>query len=162
MEDTEDKSKTSQTPLRTVKHTNLDMMDIDTINLQEVGMNEGFTIYEKMLQASASDHSIGVPQAFWVGLFFKAIISRQQKEVELLGDLCRYFLENWAQVDERILSTNLRLADIEAQGVSHFPEWKQHVWAAVGQIKVAEISVKTLQQELTELTNSSTKHKDEL
>ena len=47
-------------------------------------------------------------------------------------------------MDERILYTNLWIADVEAQGVSHFPEWKEHVQASVGQIKVAEISVKNI------------------
>ena len=32
-------------------------------------MDEDFTIYEKMWEASALDHSIDMPQAFWVGLF---------------------------------------------------------------------------------------------
>ena len=45
--------------------------------------------------------------------------------------------------------------------MSHFAEWKEHVKADVVQIKAEEISVKTLQQELM-LTNSSTKHNDEL
>ena len=45
-------------------------------------------------------------------------------------------------------STNLRLADIEVQGVSQFTEWKEHVQADVGQLKAAAITVKTLQNEL--------------
>ena len=61
-------------------------------------------------------------------------------------------------MDESILSTKLRLANIEAQVASHFPEWKEHVRATVGQIKVADTSVKTLQQELIELTNLYTKY----
>ena len=65
--------------------------------------------------------------------------------VELLGGLCRNVSADRLWVDESILSTNLWLADIEVQGVSHFPEWKEHVRATVGQINVAEISVKTLQ-----------------
>ena len=59
-----------------------------------------------------------------------------------MGNLCRDVLADQVWVDKIILSTNLRLADIEAQGVFHFPEWKEHVQAAVGQIKMAEISVK--------------------
>ena len=46
--------------------------------------------------------------------------------------------------------------------MSHFPEWKEHVHTAVQQVKAAEISVKTLQQELIELDNLSTKHDDKL
>ena len=49
-------------------------------------------------------------------------------------------------MDESIISINMRLAEIEAQGVSHFPEWKEHVQAAVVQKKVAEMSIKNLQQ----------------
>ena len=86
-----EKSRTAQTPRRPVKgkQTNLDTMELDTTNLEEVVMDEGLTIYEKMWDASALDHSIDTPQAFWVGLFLKAIRSRQEKAVELLGNLCR-------------------------------------------------------------------------
>ena len=92
-------------------------MDLDTINLEEVGIYEVLTIYKNMWEASASDHSIDMPQAFRVGLFLKAVRRRQEKVVELLGNLCRDVSADWAWADERILSTNLRLADIDAQGV---------------------------------------------
>ena len=59
-------------------------------------------------------------------------------------------------------STNLRLADIEVQGVSQFTEWKEHVRKFVGKVKAEEIYIKTLQQELLELTNSSNKHDHKL
>ena len=54
-EDTAYKARMAQTTCRSVKgkHTDLDMMDLDTINLEEVGMDEGFTIYKKMWEASA-------------------------------------------------------------------------------------------------------------
>ena len=118
-----DKARTAQTPHRPVKgkQTNLDMMELDTINLEEVGMDEGLTIYEKMWKTSALYHSIDMPQAFRVRLFLKAVRRRQKKMVELLGTLCRGASADQVWVDESILSTNLRLADIEAQGVSHFP-----------------------------------------
>ena len=137
-EDTADMASTAQTPRRTVKgkQTDLDMMEIHTIKLVEVGMDESLTIYENMREASASDQSINTPQAFRVGLFLKAVSRRQDKAVDLLGTLCRYFLVDRAWVDKSILSTNLRLADIEAQGMSHFPSLKEHVHSAVGQIKV--------------------------
>ena len=115
-----------------------------------------------MWEASALYQYIDMPQAFRVGLFLKAISRRQEKEVNLLGTLCRGASEDRVWVDESILSTNLRLANIEAQGVSHFPEWKEHIRAAVGQINMAETPVKTIQQELMELTKLSTKHNEEL
>ena len=124
-------------------------------------MDEGLTIYEKMLEASDLVHSINMLQTFWVGLFLEAIIWRQEKAVEILGDLCRDVLEDRAWVDESILSKNLKLADIESQDVYNFLEYKEHVWAAIRQI-TAEIPVKNLKQKLVELTNSSTKHNDEL
>ena len=65
-------------------------------------------------------------------------------------------------MEESIHSKNPRLADIEAQGVSNFPEWKERVWEAVVQVKAAEISVKTPKQELIEFANSSTKHDGKL
>ena len=71
------------------------MMEIDIINLKEVGMYEGLTIYENMWEASALDHSIDMPQVFRVGLFLKAIRKTQEKAVDLLGTLCRDILEDW-------------------------------------------------------------------
>ena len=62
--------------------------------------------------------------------------------MDLLGDLCRDVSAYQVWLNESILSTNLRLSDIEAQGLSHFTEWKDHVQAAVGQIKVTDMSVK--------------------
>ena len=88
-----------------------------------------------------------------MGLFLEAIIRRQEKAVELLGTLCGDVLEYHKWVDESIQSTNMRLADIEVQGMSHFPEWTEHVRASVGQVKAAEISVKNTQYELIELNN---------
>ena len=49
------------------------MMELDIIKLEEVGMYEGLTIYENMWEASASDHSINMPQVFRVGLLLKSI-----------------------------------------------------------------------------------------
>ena len=49
-------------------------------------------------------------------------------------------------MEESIHSKNLQLADIKAQGVSHFPSLKEHVLASVVQVKVKKISVKYLQQ----------------
>ena len=69
---------------------------------------------------------------------------------------------DWTWLKESIHSTNLWLADIDAQGVYHFPEWNEHFRADVGQVKTAEISVKNLKHYLIELNNSSTKHDDKL
>ena len=79
------------------------------------------TIYEKMVEASDLDHSIDMPQVFWVGSFLKAISRRKENAAGLLGDLCSNLLADWAWVDESILSTRLQLVDIEAQDMSHFP-----------------------------------------
>ena len=74
-EDTVDKARTDQTPERPDKGENTDLgtMVLDTINLDEVGMDEGLNIYGNMWDAYASDHSIDIPQAFRVGLFLEAI-----------------------------------------------------------------------------------------
>ena len=77
-----------------------------------------------------------------------------------LETLCRDISADWACTDDIILSTNLHIEYIEAQGVSYFVEWKEHICAAVGKIKLAEISVTNIQQELIERTNLSTKHDD--
>ena len=48
--DTTEKARITQTPLLPVKleQTDLDTMALVTINLEEVGMDEGLTIYENM------------------------------------------------------------------------------------------------------------------
>ena len=71
------------------------MMELDIIKLEEVGMYEGLTIYENMWEASASDHSINMPQVFRVGLLLKSIRKTQEKVVDLLGTLCRDISEDW-------------------------------------------------------------------
>ena len=124
LDDTTDKSRTDKTSRRPVKYkqTNLYIIELDTINLEEFEMDEGLTIYEKMWGASALDHSIDMNQAFWVGWLLKAISRRQEKAVDLWGTLCRDVSSDQVWVDESILYTNLQLAEIEAQDVSHFPE----------------------------------------
>ena len=89
-EDTTEKASMAQTlhhPVK-VEHIDLDMMGLNTINLEEMGMDEGLVIYEKVWEASASAHSIGMPQYFRVGLFLDTTIRKQEKAVELLGMLC--------------------------------------------------------------------------
>ena len=91
-------ASTAQTPRRTVKgkQTDLDTTDLDNINLEEVEMDEVLTIYENMWEYSASDHLINTPQDFRVGLLLKGTIRRQEKVVDLLGNLCRDVLADWA------------------------------------------------------------------
>ena len=76
-------------------------------------MYKCLTMYEEMWEASAFNHSIDMPQAFWVGLIPKAISRKQEKAVEIFGNLCRDFSADRSWVYESILSTNLRLGDIE-------------------------------------------------
>ena len=125
------------------------MMTLDTINLEDVGKYEGLVIYEYLCQAYVWYHYIDTSHSFWVGLFIEATRRRQENMVYLFGTLRGDILEDWTWVEDIIYSTNLLIADIadiEAQGVSKFSEWKEHVQAAVGQVKAAEISVKNLQQ----------------
>ena len=143
-EDTGDKARMTQPPHRPDKgkQTDLNMMELDIISLEEVSMHEGLTIYENMWEASALDHPIDTSQEFRVRLFLNDISRRQEKTVKLLETLCRYVLAHQALVNEIIISTKLWLADIEKKGMSHFTESKEHVQAAVRQIKAEEISVK--------------------
>ena len=104
-------------------------------------MDEGLAIYENMWEASDLDHSIDMSKGFWVVLLLRDVSSSQEKSVDLLGTLNIYFLPDQAWVDDRILSTNMQLVEIEAQDLYHFSEWKEHIRADVGQIKAADISV---------------------
>ena len=81
-----------------------------------------------------------------MGLLLKDISRSQEKAVGLLGTLCRDVFAYRAWTNKSILSTHLHLEGIELQGVSQFPEYKEHVQLDVGQIKVTEIPVKTIQQ----------------
>ena len=60
-----------------MENVDLDMMALDSINLEEVGKDEGLIIYEKVWEASAFTNSIDIPHYFWVGLFLEAISRRQ-------------------------------------------------------------------------------------
>ena len=136
-EDTGDKARTTQPPRQPVKgkQTDLNIMELDTIIMEEVGMHEGLTIYENMWEASALDHPIDTYQDFRVRLLLNDTSRRQEKAVNLLENICRYVLAHQALVNEIIISTKLWLADIEKKGMSHFTESKEHVQAAVRQIK---------------------------
>ena len=94
-----------------------------------------------MWEDSALDHLIDILHSFQVGLFPKAISRSQEKSVELLGTLCRNVLDDRTWVEESINSINLQLVAIEAQGVAHFIEWREHVWAAVRKVNATEIYV---------------------
>ena len=59
-------------------------------------MDEGLTIYGNMWEASALDHSIDMPQAFWVGLFLEEINRSQENALDLLGTLCKVVSEDCA------------------------------------------------------------------
>ena len=83
------------------------MMALDTINLEEVGKDEDLSIYEKVWEDFALDHSINTPHSFRMWLLLKAIIRRQEKAVELLGTLCGDILVDQTWVEESIQSTNL-------------------------------------------------------
>ena len=55
----------------------MNMMAIDTINLEEVRKDEGLNTYEKVWEASDLAHSIDMTNSFRVGLFLEAISRRQ-------------------------------------------------------------------------------------
>ena len=123
-------------------------MALVTINLEEFGNAEGLDTYGKVWEAYDLAHYIYMPHSFRVGLFLDAIIRRQEKELEILGMLYGDVLEDRTLVEDSIHSANLRLVDIEFQGVYQFSERREHVRASAEQVKATEISVKTLQQEL--------------
>ena len=60
------------------------MMVLDTINLEEVGKDEGLGIYENVWGDSALDQSFDMPHSFWARLFLDAISKRQEKAVGIL------------------------------------------------------------------------------
>ena len=64
------------------------MLVLDTINMEELGKDEGLETCENLWEASALDHSVDMPYSFWVGLFLDTISRRHEKAVELLGKLC--------------------------------------------------------------------------
>ena len=163
-EDTAERTRMSQTPRHLDKREkfDLEMIALDTIKLEEIGKEEGLVTYEKVWAASDLDHYIDMPHYFQVGLFNEAIIRRQEKAMEILVTVCGDVSTDRTWMEESINFIKFGFADIEEQGVSHSTEWKDHVWSEVGQVKVTEIFIKALQQELIELTNSSIKYDDEL
>ena len=104
----------SQNPHRPDKRekVDLDMMALESINMEEVGNDEGLEIYENVWEASALAHSIDTIHSFWAGLLLEAIIRRQEKLVEILGILCWEFFSDRTWVEDSIHSTNLWIVDI--------------------------------------------------
>ena len=125
-EDMTKRDRKSQTPRRPEKREKVDfyMMALDTINLEEVGNDEGLYTYEKVWESSDLAHSINMPHFFWVGLLLEAVSRKQEKAVEILRTLCGDVLVDQIWVEESIHSRNLQLADIAVQGVSNFTEWR--------------------------------------
>jgi len=78
-EDTAVRARMAQIPCRPDKRekVDLDMMTLDTINLEEVGKDEGLATHEKVLEASAMAYSTDTLHSFWMGLFLEAISRRQ-------------------------------------------------------------------------------------
>ena len=96
-EDTTESTRMAQTPrcLDKREKVDLDMIALDTINLEKEGKVEDLATYEKMWEASALAHFINIPHLFWVGLFLEVISRSQDKAVELLGKLHGEVSADW-------------------------------------------------------------------
>ena len=84
-----ERARMSQTPYCPDKRekVDLEMMALGTIKLEEVGKDKDLVTYERVWEDLALDHSIDMTHSFWVGLLLEAIITRQDKVVELLGTM---------------------------------------------------------------------------
>ena len=88
-EEMDKRSRKVQTPrhMEKIEKVELDVMALDTINLDEVGKDKLLETYEKLWGASDLAHSIDRPNSYQLGLFLEAISRRQEKAMEILGTL---------------------------------------------------------------------------
>ena len=83
-------------------------------------------MYKKIWGASASQISIEMPQMFRVGDFLESLSLIQDRAVELLKKLCADVAADSTWADKGLLTTNICVADLEAQGLENFHEWQEN------------------------------------
>ena len=120
-------------------------MVFDDPKPEEVVKEDGIEVYEKVWGASASKNSNSTTQTFRVGSFLESLILRQDRAVELLQNLCADVATDMTWDDKGLHTTNLRVVELEAQGLENFPEWRGKLRLALDQVGWAEAAVKELQ-----------------
>ena len=73
-------------------------MIFDAPNPEEVGKEDGLELYDKLWGASASHISISMPQTFRMGYFLESLIFKQDRDMEILKNMCANVAAdiNWA------------------------------------------------------------------
>ena len=137
-------------------------MVFDYPNLEEVVKEDGIEVYEKVWGASASKISNAMTQTFRVGSFLESLILRQDRAVELLQNLCADVATDRTWDDKGLRTTNLRVVELEAQGLENFPEWREKLRVALEQVGWVEAEVKGLQVAFGDANVTQNRHEDEL
>ena len=73
-----------------------------------------------------SQISIVIPQRFILGAFLESLRLIQDRSMELLQKLCADVATDRTWADKSLHTTNLCVADLEAQGLKKFPEWQKN------------------------------------
>ena len=82
-------------------------------------------MYNKVWGVLASQISIYMPQKFRVGDFLESLSLRQDIDVKLLKNLCAGVAVYRNCSDKGLCTTNIRVLDLEGQGLENFPEWRE-------------------------------------
>ena len=101
-------------------------MAIDAPNPEEVGKEDVIEMYEKLWEASVSQLSISVSPTFRLEDFLYSLSLIQGIAVEFSKKLCADVAADSTWADKGLLTTNICVADLEAQGLENFHEWQEN------------------------------------
>ena len=135
-------------------------MVLDAPNPEEVGKEDGLEVYEKVWGAVASHISIAMTHTFILGDLQESLSLRQDKYVERLQKLCADVALDRTWAEKGLHTTNIRVADLEAQGLENFPEWRKKLRMALEQVGWAEAAVRDLQVSLGYANFTQKNHED--
>ena len=82
--------------------------------------------------------------------------------MELLQNLCADVATDRTWDDKGLHTTNIRVVELEAQGLENFPEWREKLRVALAQIGWVEAAVKGLQVAFGDANVTQNRHEDEL
>ena len=85
-----------------------------------------------------------------------------EKAVELLKNMCTDMAADSTWDDEGIRTTNIRVVDLEEQGLENVPGWQEELRVALEQLGWSEAAVKDLQVALGDDNFIQDRHEDEL
>ena len=140
----------------------IDATVLDAPNPEEVGKEDVLEVHKKIWGSLASQLSISMPYTFRLGYFLESISLGQDRDVELLQKLSSGVAADRTWYEKGFRTTNICVADLEAQGLGNFTEWQGKLRMALKQIGWAEAEVSYLQVVLGDAKFTQKNHEYEL